>query len=155
MRVLFVVQRYGVEVAGGAEQSARLLATHLVEAGHEVHVLTSRAVSSLTWDNAYPPGSSELDGVAVHRLATAGPRDEELFDELSRCVLWSGRPAAPVVQEAWLRAQGPVLPDLEPWLRERAERFDAIDFFIYLFCPTWAGLAAVGSRLPTVLHAAP
>ena len=39
MRILSVVQRYGDEVAGGAERHCRELATRLAARGHEVDVL--------------------------------------------------------------------------------------------------------------------
>lgn len=153
MRLLYVVQRYGAEVAGGAEQHCRHFATRLARLGHQVEVLTSRATDARSWDNAYPPGSSVLDGVTVHRLSTPGPRSEALMDELSRRVLYSGQVEPPALAEAWVRAQGPVLTDLEPWLSKRAARYDVVIFFTYLFFPTWAGLRVTGGLAPTVLHA--
>src|SRR5437868_2632477 len=116
MRLLFVVQRYGPEVAGGAEQHCRQLTSRLAALGHEVDVLTSRATDATTWDDDYEPGTSVCDGVTVHRLGTGGPRDEGYFDALSWGVLYSGEEVAPVLQEAWVRAQGPLLPELVPWL---------------------------------------
>ena len=156
MRLLFVVQRYGTDFAGGAEQHCRLLANHLAESNHQVEVLTSRAVDGYTWDNHYPPGSEDLDGVRVHRLSTAGARDQNYFDALSWRVLWSGRNVniSPVLSEAWLRAQGPFLPELVPWLSANVADYDVLVFFTYLFFPTWAGLRVAGGRVPTVLHAA-
>jgi glycosyltransferase involved in cell wall biosynthesis len=153
MRLLYVVQRYGQEVAGGAEQHCRQMTRRLAARGHEVEVLTSRAADATTWDDDYEPGTSVCDGVTVHRLGTSGPRHESYFDALSWHVLYSGTQVAPVVQEAWVRAQGPLLPGLLPWLSRRAPTFDAVVFFTYLFYPTWAGLRATAGRVPTVLHA--
>ena len=45
MRVLYVVQRYGEEIAGGAEQHVRAFAERLVERDHRVTVLTTCALS--------------------------------------------------------------------------------------------------------------
>ena len=63
MRLLFVVQRYGHEVAGGAEQHCREFATRLAARGHHVEVATSCARNYQDWANWYPEGQSELDGV--------------------------------------------------------------------------------------------
>src|SRR5438046_911104 len=68
MELLFVVQRYGREVAGGAEQFCREYATRLVGRGHGVEVLTSCAVSYVDWANAFPAGDELIDKVLVHRL---------------------------------------------------------------------------------------
>ena len=60
MRVLYVVQRYGEQIAGGAEQHARAFAERLVERDHRVTVLTTCAQSYVDWANAYPRGWSTL-----------------------------------------------------------------------------------------------
>ena len=52
MRVLYVVQRYGEQIAGGAEQHARAFAERLVERDHRVTVLTTCAQSYVDWANA-------------------------------------------------------------------------------------------------------
>lgn len=151
MRILFVVQRYGREVAGGAELHCREFATRLAARGHEVEALTSRAVSYETWADHYPEGSEQLDGVTVHRLSVGFPRRPELFDELD------GRMTAPApvpryLQAEWMRLQGPYLPELADRIRERAGAFDVVVFFTYLYFTSWAGLPAVGGLAPSVLH---
>ena len=152
MRLLYVVQRYGEEVPGGAELYCRQYATRLAARGHEVDVLTSCAVSHVDWANHYPEGETELDGVRIHRLAVAGMRDERFFLPLSRRVLTDRWPTPLHLQRRWMMAQGPVLPGLVPWLTERAGGYQAVIFFTYLYHPTWAGLPAVSARVPTVLH---
>src|SRR5437879_13622280 len=79
MRILFVVQRYGAQVPGGAELATREFATRLALRGHATAVLTSCAVSYVDWANAYPPGTEELDGVLVHRLEVSEPREDRIF----------------------------------------------------------------------------
>ena len=39
MRILYVVMRYGEEIAGGAEQHCRDFAERIVQRGHDVEVL--------------------------------------------------------------------------------------------------------------------
>lgn len=152
MRLLFVVQRYGMDVAGGAELHCRQFATRLAGRGHEVEVLTTCARSYLDWANEYPPGTAAVDGVAVHRLATARRRDLDLFGPLNGRVTWGRKPVALHLQEEWMRAQGPDVPALGPWLDEHAGGFDAVVFFTYLYATTRYGLARVAGRAPTVLH---
>ncbi|HUP85260.1 MAG TPA: glycosyltransferase family 4 protein [Acidimicrobiales bacterium] len=152
MRLLFVVQRYGPEVFGGAEVFSREFATRMAGRGHAVDVVTSCAVSYVDWANVYEPGTSELDGVTVHRLPVDRPRDNELFNALNVRVNAGLRPTPLHLQRAWMDLQGPHVAELPSWLEEHAGEYDAAVFFTYLYWSTWAGLAAAGRRVPTVLH---
>jgi glycosyltransferase involved in cell wall biosynthesis len=152
MRLLFVVQRYGHEVAGGAELHCRQFATILTERGHDVDALTSCATSYVDWADFYEPGTSELDGVTVHRLPVRAPRDDRLFGPLNGRVVWGRKPVPLYLQEDWMRKQGPYLPDLAPWLAERSASYDVVIFFTYLYYTTWMGLHVTAGRVPTVLH---
>ena len=153
LRILFVVQRYGEEVAGGAELCCRQFATRLAHRGHHVEVVTSRAQSAHDWTDVYPSGSTEVDGVEIHRLGVAAPRDNEVFESMTVDVLWSGTLVPLADQERWRRLQGPDLPGLVTWLTERAEGFDVAVHFSYLYTPTWSGLPVTAALVPTVLHA--
>jgi glycosyltransferase involved in cell wall biosynthesis len=150
LRLLFVVQRYGAEVCGGAEQHCREFATRLAARGHRVEVVTSCAVDYVDWANAYPPGETTLDGVRVHRLPVARERDNARFGPLNARVFASPARVAPHLQREWMRQQGPFLPQLPSWLAERSSSFDLNVFFTYLYFTTWAGLGAAAR--PTVLH---
>ena len=152
MRLLYVVQRYGREVAGGAERHCRQFATRLARQGHEVEVVTTCARSYLDWANEYEPGTSEVDWVVVHRLPTGKLRDLDLFGPLNGRVTWGEKPVALHVQEEWMRAQGPDVPELVPWLDAHATGYDAVIFFTYLYATTRYGLPRVAGRVPTVLH---
>jgi hypothetical protein len=80
MKLAFVTPRYGIEVIGGAETAARMLAERLcVRPGWEVEVMTSCALDHLTWENTEPPGTSVLNGVRVHRFPTASRRLLDYF----------------------------------------------------------------------------
>ncbi len=152
MRLLFVVQRYGREVAGGAELHCRELATRLAHRGHEVEVLTSCAISYVDWANAYSSGTESFDEVTVHRLPVAAPRDERRFTPLNHRVVGGHKPVPLYLQREWMRLQGPYLPDLASWLGRHAGCFEVVIFFTYLYYPTWAGLPAARGLAPTVLH---
>jgi glycosyltransferase involved in cell wall biosynthesis len=145
--LLFVVQRYGGDVAGGAETACRELATRLAARGHEVEVVSSRAHSYVDWADAFRAGSTVEDGVTVHRLSVDRPRDPRLFGPLNGRV--AGSPL--FVQLEWMRAQGPLLPELVPWLEAHAASFDVIVFVTYLYATTWVGLPVAAGLAPTVL----
>jgi len=152
VRLLYVVQRYGREVAGGAETHCREFATRLAARGHDVEVLTTCAASHAGWANFYAEGSSTLDGVPVHRLAVARPRDDHFFARIDERVMWGVRPAPLHLQQRWIELLGPLVPGLAPWLAERAGGFDAVIFFTYIFPTTWSGLPVASALAPTVLH---
>ena len=152
MRLLYVVQRYGHEVAGGAELHCRQFATRLAGRGHEVEVLTSCAVSYVDWANEYAPGTTDVDGVAVHRLPVSRQRDDESFGTLNARTVWGRKPVPLHLQREWMRMQGPYLPDVQPWLTDHARDYDVVIFFTYLYYTTWAGLPVAAGLAPTVLH---
>ena len=51
-KIALVVQRYGLEVNGGAEMLARTMAEHLKDR-YDIEVLTSKAVDYVTWKDEY------------------------------------------------------------------------------------------------------
>ena len=150
MRLLFVVQRYGPEVFGGAEAFARMFATKLADRGHDVHVLTSTAQDHVTWASAYPAGDEVIAGVRVHRLEVGCERDIEKFSELQARVFGSRKWPRRHLQAEWLRLQGPWLPELPRWLGDNSADFDVTIFITYLYYTAWAGLPA--ARSPALLH---
>jgi glycosyltransferase involved in cell wall biosynthesis len=152
MRLLYVVQRYGEEVAGGAEQHARAFAERLVARGHDVTVLTTCAESYVDWANAYPHGWSELNGVAVFRTPVTKARNPHLFARFNSRISTAPGVRPLSVQREWMRMQGPYTPALVPWLRRHATAYDAVVFITYLYWTTWAGLQVCGGAVPTLLH---
>ena len=152
MRLLFVVQRYGHEVAGGAERFARDFATKLRGRGAEVEVLTSRAKNYMDWADHYPAGTEQLDGVPVHRLGVVQPRSDRLFAPIHYRVINGRKPIPFHLQEAWMEMQGPRLLNFREELHVRSVDADAVIFFTYLYFTTWAGLPIASATTTTVLH---
>ncbi len=152
MRLLYVVQRYGESIAGGAEQHCREMAERMARRGHEVEVATTCAQSYVDWADAYDPGRSTIADVTVHRFRVAAPRKNLRFNELNRRMV-AGRGSRPLfVQREWMREQGPWSPDLIAWLDRNTSRFDCVICFTYLYWTTWATLHALRGRVPLVLH---
>jgi glycosyltransferase involved in cell wall biosynthesis len=142
-RVVFVVQRYGPEVCGGAEHLCRLVAERMVR-HWDLQVLTTRAVDHHTWANALPEGTSDVNGVRVRRLTVDRPCDKARMDRVHERLPARGHTLAD--EHAWIDAQGPAVGELLPWLREAARDTDFFVFFTYLFTPTVYGLPAVAAR---------
>jgi glycosyltransferase involved in cell wall biosynthesis len=150
MKLLFCVQRYGQDVAGGSEAACRDVAERLTRRGHDVEVVTSRARSYADWDDHYPEGASVENDVVVHRLSVREPRRPDKFAAIHGRML--AQPHAPLfMQRDWLRLQGPDVADLAPWLHENAPRFDVAVFFTYLYPTTAFGLPIAAEHCPTVL----
>lgn len=145
MRVAFVVQRYGAEVAGGAESLCRATARALAARGVELEVFTTTARDYLTWAPHYAAGTSQDDGVTVHRFP-ADPPDPARNAALARA-LALGR-GGPAQEDAWARAQGPVAPGLLRALagaRDR-ERPGAVALWTYLYATTQLAMPLVRDR---------
>ncbi len=150
--LLFVVQRYGADVPGGAEAACREVAERLAARGHRVEVATTCARSYVTWENHYPPGESEIGGVQGHRFPVDHARDAKLFAALSLRVLADEGPVPYHLQEAWVEQQGPRSTRLLDFLAEEAGRFDVAVFFTYLYWTTWFGAPVAARRTPTVIQ---
>jgi glycosyltransferase involved in cell wall biosynthesis len=152
MRLLYVVQRYGDDIAGGAEQHCREIAERMARRGHHVEVATTCARSHVDWHDEYEPGPAELNGVVVNRFRVARPRNNRTFNDLNFRMLL-GRGSRPLyAQREWMREQGPWCPALTTWLGHNARRFDCVVCFTYLYWTTWATLETLRGRVPLVLH---
>ncbi|HEV2010441.1 MAG TPA: glycosyltransferase family 4 protein [Candidatus Limnocylindria bacterium] len=139
--VLVVVQRYG-DVSGGAEAHARGLVTHL-RPHADLAVATTTAADYWTWENAYTAGIDSVDGVPVHRFPVESGRARDFRLHEHRAFAKVHRLAA---EDAFVRAQGPVAPELLEHLRRHGRDFDAILFFTYIYYPTVYGLPLVPER---------
>ena len=125
MKLLFVVQRYGDAVVGGAEKYVSDLASGLAAEGHEVSVLTSCATSYEDWADVYPPGRSDERGVTVHRLPVRAARDNSRFIPLHlRAVDVADVPLWPWAQDRWSQMMGPDLDGAEALLDELVPTVD-------------------------------
>ena len=150
MRLAFVVQRYGLEIAGGAEYHCRLIAEHMAHHA-EVEVLTTCAADYITWANHYPEGVETLNGVRVRRFRVKRPRDTARFSTWSDHVLgpapMRALPASDTkAQLRWLEEEGPFSPRLVRHVEKRRDNFDFFVFFSYRYYTTYHGLRAVPDK---------
>jgi len=143
LHVGFLVPRYGVEIIGGAEFGARMLAEHLCADGCTVEVFTSCGIEAATWADSYAPGSVTINGVDVHRFS-ATPRHPD-FDALSGPVLADPGNTSMAATEQWIERQGPVSPAIVD--AAEASAAQVIVAYPYLYWPTVAGIRRLGRRV--------
>lgn len=143
MRLAFVVQRYGLDVHGGAELHSRQWAERLA-AQHHVEVLTTCARDYLTWADYYAPGVETINGVRVQRFAVDAPRDMAAFDMFSQLIF--GQPHTREQEIEWMRQQGPYAGALFQAITAQRDRFDLFIFMTYLYCTTFFGLPLVREK---------
>ena len=152
MKLLYTVQRYGEDIVGGSEAACRLFAERLAERGHDVEVVTSCAQSYVDWADEYEPGTTELNGVTVHRLPVTALRTVEEFGPLNEWTILGPRPIPLFQQQRWMRLMGPQLRGYPTWLRANLDRFDAAIHMTYMYGTTTAGLPVTSGRVPTILQ---
>lgn len=143
MRLACVVHRFGREIAGGSEAHCRVIAERLA-ARHDVTIVTTTAKDHVSWRNEFPPGRSELGPLHVLRFPVARQRVIREFADLSDRV-FDGT-AAPDLQEAWFRANGPESPELLEHLRVHGGDYDLLLFWSFRYYQSYFGVPIVADR---------
>jgi glycosyltransferase involved in cell wall biosynthesis len=143
VKLAVVVQRYGADINGGAEQHARYVAERLAR-HHEVEVLTTRARDYVTWADELPEGVEEIHGVPVRRFAVAHQRNVSLFARRQEAVF--DRVHSIQDELAWLDAEGPTSSALLRHVRQSRAAYDWFIFFSYRYWHAFHGSRAVADR---------
>src|SRR5438552_6494159 len=144
-RVAFVVQRYGLEVNGGAETLCRQVAEHL--APHwDLEVLTSCSREYVQrFENDYPEGLAPVNSIPVRRFAVDRRRSEAaIFGALDTKV--RARKSSAEEDDRWLREVGPQCTGLRAYVEKHAGSFDLFVFFTYLYWTTNSVMPLVRDR---------
>ncbi|MEO3404021.1 glycosyltransferase family 4 protein [Mucilaginibacter sp. CAU 1740] len=166
-KIAFIVQRYGVEVNGGAEYHCRMLAEKL-SSSFDVSVLTSCAKDYVTWANEFTPGTSVVNGIEVVRFPVEHPlnldrlklADRKLrirkpkphqkllkfLGQLENFEKLTGVKSRVENEMAWIKEQGPYLPQLISFLKANEHNYDAFIFFTYLYYPTVVGISVAPQK---------
>ncbi|MEW6323741.1 MAG: glycosyltransferase, partial [Acidobacteriota bacterium] len=143
MKIAIVVQRYGAEINGGAEQHARYIAEHL--ARHvQVEVLTTCAKDYITWRNEWPEGEEQVHGVTVRRFPVSRERDPREFGRASDAVFDHVHSLRDEL--AWLDEEGPTSPALVDHIRRHEGSFDFFVFFSFRYYHSYHGARAVPGK---------
>lgn len=144
-RVAVIVQRYGLDVNGGAETYARETA-ELLSKKYQVEVLTTCAVDYTTWANHYPAGEDKVNGIPVRRFPVSKPRSNRRFTECNNELFGSGQIDNPELENQWVDLQGPLCPKLIQYLDQNQDHYDAFVFITYLYYLTVRGMPVIGKK---------
>lgn len=109
-KLAFVVQRYGLEVNGGAEVLARQMCEHLTE-HYDVEVITTKAVEYTTWKNEYKNDTDVVNGITVHRFGVEHPRSSHKFARIHEKVM-GNRNHTMEEENKWFDEQGFIFASL-------------------------------------------
>jgi glycosyltransferase involved in cell wall biosynthesis len=144
VKVAIVVQRYGADINGGAEQHARYIAEHLAPEV-QVEVLTTCAHRDyISWKNELPAGQEMVNGIAVHRFRNAVERNPVEFAKWSERVFAEKHSVNDEL--AWLDAEGPTSPELIDYIRAHEADYDFFIFFSFRYHHSFHGCRAVASK---------
>jgi len=152
MKIAFVVQRYGLEINGGAELHCRWIAEHMCKYW-EVEVLTTQALDYITWGNYYSRREDRLNGVLTRRFPVSKSRDPEKFGKLQNRILNSEHTFEDELR--WLEEEGPYSPLLIQYIQENQADYDYLFFFSYRYYHSYWGIQAVPQKsilVPTAEH---
>jgi glycosyltransferase involved in cell wall biosynthesis len=152
MKLLYVVQRYGDDIVGGSEAACRQFAEALTNAGHSIEVVTSCARSYVTWEDSYEEGTTNINGVLVHRLRVEEPRKPERFGPMDQWLMSENSSPLRFEHERWARIMGPDISGFRKWMIDNAHRFDAAIFMTYLYSTATSGIPAIAGRIPIVFQ---
>lgn len=152
MKIAFVVQRYGLEINGGAELHCRWIAEHM-QKHWDVEVLTTRAFDYISWKNFYPAGEELVNGICVKRFPVTKPRDPVRFGKLQNLILHKEHLHSEELQ--WLEEEGPRSPALIDYIRAQKNHYDYYVFFSYRYYHSYWGIEAAPQQsilVPTAEH---
>lgn len=162
-KIGIIVQRYGMQINGGAESHARMIAERLSDQ-FDITIFTSCAIDYHTWRSELSEGESFEDDIRILRFKSDRMMTKKEDEYLSRKIRerhlsqkfyrWLRRPdwwykifpQAEVTDKdhiRWLETQGPFTPDLIAYLKKYEEEYTAFIFFTAVYYPTAAGVLAV------------
>ncbi len=144
-KIGFVIPWYGPDIPGGAETALRGLAEHLVSAGVELEVLTTRVKEfSADWSrNYYPAGKTMVHNVPVRRFDVR-IRDAESFGKINFKFM-QGLPVSNEEEEVFLEEMVNS-PALYEYLRTHKEEYALYVFTPYMFGTTYYGVQAAPEK---------
>lgn len=139
-----MVQRYGLEVNGGAELLCRLHAEHLTRQYNSIEVLTTKAIDYITWRDEYECDTETINGVTVRRFSVRKERKMERFSRINQRFV-NGR-LHRWREKKWVEEQGPFVPDLIQYIKKNRAKYDVYIFHTYLYYPTVMGVPIVPDK---------
>lgn len=151
-KIGIIVQRYGIEINGGAEYHARLIAEKMSRY-FDVEVFTSTARDYITWAHDYAEGTEIVNQIPVHRFRVKSPRDPERFGNIQRLIFETEHGLEDELR--WQQEQGPLVPHLLDELEKRDREFAYYFFFSYRYYHSYYGVKRFKHKailVPTAEH---
>jgi glycosyltransferase involved in cell wall biosynthesis len=152
VKIAFVVQRYGLDISGGAELHCRWVAEHMKKYW-DVVVLTTRAFDYITWKNHYPKGDEIINDIPVKRFPVKKARKPTKFGRIQRHILENEHREEDELK--WLKEEGPYSPSLIEYIKNNEKDYDYFIFFSYRYYHAFWGISAVSHKailVPTAEH---
>ncbi len=143
MKLAFVVQRYGIEINGGAEQHCRYIAERLAKR-HKVEVLSTCALDYITWANYYPKGISIINNIPVHRFPVKKKRDPIKFGKIQERTFY--KPHTKEDEILWIEEEGPNSPSLIEYIIKNKDNYDYFIYFSYRYYHSYYGIKAIPDK---------
>jgi len=136
MKILFIVQRCGKEVFGGAEALTLQVGIELSKI-FDVEILTTCAKDAVTWKDYYSEGTEKIENLLIRRFSVDHERDPN-FVPLSQYLeknnddLEKGK--------MFIDASGPTCSKLIDYLTKKQDEYDLLIFVCYPYWHTYYGL---------------
>ena len=143
MRIAFVVQRYGLDITGGAELECRLTAERLKKY-FETEILTTKAFDYVTWKNHYPDDEEVINGIRVRRFPVTRPRHPGRFGRLQDRLLSSAHSEEEELR--WMNEEGPLVPNLVRYVKLNEKAYDYFVFFCFRYYHAYWGIRTVPDK---------
>ncbi|MBN1274479.1 MAG: glycosyltransferase [Candidatus Aminicenantes bacterium] len=143
MKVAFVVQRYGLEINGGAELHCRWIAEHMKK-HFEVEVLTTKAFDYITWKDHFTRDEEMVNGIKIRRFPVTRPRNPVRFGRIQNALLAGGHEEEDELR--WMNEEGPLVPSLIQYIKRHADDYDYFIFFSYRYYHSFWGINLVPQK---------
>lgn len=143
-KIAIVNQRCGLEVNGGSEFHARVIAEKLSKK-YDVEILTTCAHDYTTWKNYYKAGVDCVNGVKVRRFPVLKERN---WNEYNHFVfLFLREPSHTMEQcDEWIKKHGPYSVELVSYIKNHKNDYDVFIFVTYEYYQTVFGMPAVADK---------
>ena len=151
-KIGIIVQRYGLDINGGAEYHARLIAEKIAPY-FDIEVFTSTAYDYITWEDHYIKREEIVNQIPVHRFKVKQPRDPKRFGDIQNFIFQEEHTMEDELK--WLHEEGPYLPNLLETLEKREKEFDYFIFFSYRYYHSYYGVKRFKRKsllVPTAEH---
>lgn len=142
-KIGFVAPRYGEHIVGGAERLMRGMAEELHKRGYAVEALTTCTQSMAEWDNFYPPGVIEVNGVTVRRFLLDHLDMGQVHRTSAKAL--AGERVSYAEQMDFIR-QNCNSQALYQYLSDHQDEFQCVIFGPYLFGLTYWGVQTIPDK---------